>query len=403
MTPIVRMMLLLAFLFTVSVPVSAVDLPGTVIASQGNDVTVKFESAGTLQPAVGDILYIMERANEEGHALGVPGDWVITEVKGDIVKAKGKNLVAGHRPQVNMQAFIQISPGPVHAGEAPKALSEKMPSPIAIGKVLMTRGNHVTIQLSEGQSAVSKGDAVELSYSVDDIVIPVGKWRISAINQNGTLEAKPVEAETQPTIDMDALVFTSSPKKPESVKSKKELLKPDTLDTAKAERLKHESACSKGSADACSKLGFLYGTGKGVALDYYRAVELYRKACSGGSSMGCYNLGIMYRDGLGVAQDHRQAASFFMESCDTNYAKGCTNLGYLYANGKGVDQDYGRAIEYYKKGCDGGDGRGCGNLGWTHYQGRGTAIDQNRGQKLMEKACKMGNTWSCNKLKELGK
>ena len=194
------------------------ELKGTVIAVQGDDVTVKIESEGTLQPAVGDILNIMERANEEGNALGIPGKWIITEVNGDIVKAEGKNLLAGLRPRVNMVAFIHISSRSVHAREAPKVKSEQS-LPTAKGKVIMTRGNNVTIQLTKEQPAVYKGDAVELSYSVDDIVIPVGKWRISAINKNGTLEAEPIEMEAQPTIDMDALVFTTTPEKAERVKA----------------------------------------------------------------------------------------------------------------------------------------------------------------------------------------
>jgi hypothetical protein len=214
------------------------ELKGTVIAVQGGDVTVKIESTGTLQPAIGDILNIMERANEEGNALGIPGKWIITEVNGDIVKAEGKNLLAGLRPRVNMVAFIHISPRSVHAGEAPKVKSEQS-SLTAKGKVIMIRGNNVTIQLTKEQPAVYKGDAVELSYSVDDIVIPVGKWRISAINKNGTLEAEPVEMEAQPTIDMDALVFTTTPKETESVKLKK---KPDQNRDAITEVTKKDPA-----------------------------------------------------------------------------------------------------------------------------------------------------------------
>ena len=417
----------------------AAELLGAVIAVQGDVITVEVESAGTLQPAVGDILHIMERPNDEGNAVGLPGDWVITEVKGDIIRAKGKNLLKGLRPLVNMQAFINKSPRSDGTEKTPTADSEKKPFPTVKGKVIITRGKNVTIQLAEGQPAVSKGDSVELSYSVDDIVIPVGKWRISAINQNGTLEAEPVEAETEPTIGMDARVFTDASSKKVKVDSKKEPVRPDASNITVEEKSPLETACLNGNANACNDLGVKYATGEGVARNHSRAMELYRKACDIGSAVGCGNLAFFYRNGEGSPQDDAQAAAYFKRACNGGYASGCTDLGYMYEKGHGVSKDEKMAVDYYRKGCDGGNaigctnlgymyengysvrkdhklaadyyqkgcdggnGRGCGNLGWMVYEGRGMSTDHRRGKELIQLACNMGHKWSCNKLKELGK
>ena len=312
-------------------------------------------------------------------------------------------------------------------------------SPGARGKVIMTRGKDVTIQLEKGQPEAAEGDMVELSFSAGGEVIPVGKWRVSAVKENGTVEARPFKAKGEPNIGMDALIHIKNRKaKKKSIKKEKHP-KVETAGGSSDKRTRYEKACDNGDAEACTQLGVMYATGKGVALNIPRAVEFYRKACDGGSAVGCTNLGYMYATGKGVPQDNVRAAAYYKRGCDggngggctnlgfmyengngvdqdnglaTDYyqkgcdggdAIGCSNLGYMYENGRGVRQDYGRSIEYYKRGCDGGNGRGCGNLGWMYYQGHGTVADQGRGRKLMKKACKMGNEWSCNKLRELGK
>ena len=197
-------------------PAEAADLQGTVIAVDGDDVTVRFEAAEALQPAVGDSLYVSEPANEDGNALGVPGKWTVTEVRGDIVKARGSGLLAGHRPEMNMVATINVSPAPVPAGEPPHDTTAIKPAPAARGKVITKRGRNVTIKLSEKMLAVARGDIVELSYSYGDDEIAVGTWRVTSISDNGTLEAEPIEAGGEPNIGFDADIFSSgAPKEAE--------------------------------------------------------------------------------------------------------------------------------------------------------------------------------------------
>ncbi|MBW1787098.1 MAG: sel1 repeat family protein [Deltaproteobacteria bacterium] len=438
MTPIVRMMLLLAFLFTIPAPVLAMDLTGTVVSVNGMDVTIKVRLIEPFSPGVGDRVDLIESA-DGGKAEFDIGDWRVTEVNGAVVKAEAVNALGVNPPKVNMKAVIHLSPGPVHAGAPPAVTPEKKKQAVARGKVTMLRGQDVTIQLDKGQPQAAVGDVVELSFKTAGVVIPVGTWRVSVLKGDGIVEAKPLAPEGEPNIDMDAKVFTDASRKKSKTDSKK---KPDRSVASNIEgdeRSPLETACLKGNANACNNLGAKYATGKGVALNHSRAAELYRKACDGGLAMGCSNLGHMYENGYGVNKNNRLAADYYRKGCDGGYAGGCTslgfmyekghgvnrdnkaaahyyqkgcdggnavgctNLGYMYEKGYGVKQDNKLTVDYYQRGCDGGNARGCGNMGWMVYHGRGTTPDRARGKKLLEQACKMGHGWSCDKLKEIGK
>ena len=387
------------------------ELKGTVIAVQGDDVTVKVESAGALQPAVGDILNIMERANEEGNALGIPGKWIITEVIGDIVKAEGENLLKGLRPKVNMQAFIHIPPGSVHAGEVPADV-EKKSHPAAKGKVIMTKGKDVTIQLDKGQPTVSKGDVVELSFTAGGEVIPVGKWRVSVVKENGNVEAKPFEPKGEPNIDMDALVFTSTLEKSESVKSKKVPLKSDNLSTAK-DLYKRLMALIDGTdpsrkeiferardedPTAQNQVGAYFYDGDGVPQSYEEAAKWYRLAAEQDEPWAMTNLAVLYERGYGVDQDLDQAVAWNRRGADQGFANGQRYLGYMYQRGLGVPRDYTEAVRLYRLSAAQNYGPAHNDLGIMYQQGWGVQQDHAQAVIWFRSAANLKNDWGYKNL-----
>jgi hypothetical protein len=330
------------------------------------------------------------------------GDWQVTEVNGALVKAKPFNAVDDNPPKVNMKAVIHLFPGLVHAEEMPVVVPGS-PSSGASGKVIMLRGQDVTIQLDKGQPEAAEGDIVELSFSAGGEVIPVGTWRVSVVKGGGIVEAKPLDPKGKPNIGMDAFIRVKSRKVIEESIKEKEYARDDVASGSTDERTRYEKACDNGDAEACTNFGYMYEAGKGVKQDYRRAADLYKKACDGGNALGCNSLGGMYVTCKGVKQDYRRAADLYKKACDGGNALGCANLGWMHDTGKGVAQDYPRAIELYKKACDGGNAAGCANLGWMYYQGRGSAPDRSRARSLLERACTMGNQWSCDKLKKFGK
>ena len=90
------------------------------------------------------------------------------------------------------------------------------------GKVTAIRGEDVTITL-ESNLVPSVGDRVEIRYvTPDNDVIPVGTWRVSKVDGR-KVEAKLVESDSEPNIDMQAVIFSAGARKaaPKPTKSGK--------------------------------------------------------------------------------------------------------------------------------------------------------------------------------------
>jgi len=397
MTPITRMTLFFAIMFAFPVSLLAGGLTGTVVSVNGLDVTIKIDSFGSFSPAVGDKVDVIKVA-DGGRVEFDIGDWEVTEVDGKMVKASAVNALGINPPKVNMKAVIHLSPGPVHAGEPPAAAPEKKGQSVAEGKVIMMRGKDVTIKLEDGQAQAAVGDEVELSFTTAGIEIPVGTWRVSALKEDSVVEATPSAPKGEPTIGMDARVFTNASSKQARVDSKKEPVRPDASNITAEDKSPLETACLNGDANACNDLGVKYATGKGATLNYSRAVEFYRKACDGGSASGCTDLGYMYENGHGVSKDEKMAVDCYRKGCDRGNAIGCANLGYMYKNGHGVKKDHKLAADFYQKGCDGGYASGCTDLGYMYEKGYGVSKDEKMAVDGYRKGCDGGNAIGCANL-----
>ena len=66
-----------------------------------------------------------------------------------------------------------------------------------------------------------------------------------------------------------------------------------------------------GNTIAMTRLGYMYGNGNGVPVDYQKAVEWYTKAADSGSSEAAWNLGNLYMGGYGVTKDVEEANRWF--------------------------------------------------------------------------------------------
>ena len=61
------------------------------------------------------------------------------------------------------------------------------------------------------------------------------------------------------------------------------------------------------NSEAEFNMGVMYGTGKGVAVDYQEALRWYTKAARQGHGKAQTNLGVMYGTGKGVPQNNVMA------------------------------------------------------------------------------------------------
>ena len=84
------------------------------------------------------------------------------------------------------------------------------------------------------------------------------------------------------------------------------------------------------SARGQNKLGEKYASGKGVARNYVKAVNLYRKAAEQGYALAQFNLGEMYEKGKGVSQSDEQASRWYVKAAIQGHADAQNNLQRLH-------------------------------------------------------------------------
>ena len=71
--------------------------------------------------------------------------------------------------------------------------------------------------------------------------------------------------------------------------------------------INHNGADAKIIGHANLRMGILYNSGKGVKLDYLKAMECYKVAAKQGYYEAHLSIGVLYAQGLGVEKDYNQA------------------------------------------------------------------------------------------------
>jgi hypothetical protein len=136
----------------------------------------------------------------------------------------------------------------------------------------------------------------------------------------------------------------------------------------------------------------LYATGRGVAKDEARAVQLYQAAADQGLAAAQRNLGAMYAYGEGVAKDEARAAELYQAAADQGDADAQCALGLMYANGRGVAKDEARAVELFQAAADQGHAGAQFELGVVYEEGScGEERDFSRAMKLFQRAAAQGH------------
>jgi TPR repeat protein len=146
-----------------------------------------------------------------------------------------------------------------------------------------------------------------------------------------------------------------------------------------------------GDTAAMVQIGYNYGTGQGVPVDYKKAIAWYRKAADNGSAHGMYDLGVLYQNGLGVKKDYRQAFELYQKAADAGDRDAMDNLGFLYQNGWGVTRDYDQAATWYRKAADAGNPNAMANLSVMYQNGQGVSQDYRQAFFWDRKAAEAGN------------
>jgi hypothetical protein len=319
------------------------------------------------------------------------------------------------------------------------------------GKVIMTRGKTVVIELEDTRRQPARGDTVELSFSAGGEAVPVGTWRVSRVEEDGTVEAEPVDALGEPSLGMDARILLEHEERTAvdgggeqkgvvPAKGAKLWIGLRTrpaderdapgLDLAGGElvvKVHEDSPAGRAGLEkgdvvlridrhpvtktqTLSKLLKQRAPGDRIDLSYWRAGEirevpvvlvakdraaLYAKGCAQGDADACNRLGIMYAKGDGVAKDIRRAIELYRKACEAGDAWGCNNLAFKYKNGNGLKKDMKQAAALFEKACMAGNGQSCNQAGRLYERGNGLTKDQRRAVYFYEKGCRQENWDSC--------
>ena len=105
----------------------------------------------------------------------------------------------------------------------------------------------------------------------------------------------------------------------------------------------------QGHIGAAQAIGDVYCFGKGVAIDYPRAMAAYKIAAEAGDALSQSQVGIMYFDGDGAAVDYKQARAWLEKAAAQDYPHAVGALGTMYLEGKGVTPSWRRAREHYER------------------------------------------------------
>ncbi|HHW5018725.1 TPA: tetratricopeptide repeat protein, partial [Haemophilus influenzae] len=73
--------------------------------------------------------------------------------------------------------------------------------------------------------------------------------------------------------------------------------------------------------------------------NYQTAFKLWLPLAEQGNAKAQYNLGVMYGNGRGVKQDYFKAVNWYRKAAEQGHADAQLNLGYMYEKGRGVKQD----------------------------------------------------------------
>lgn len=132
----------------------------------------------------------------------------------------------------------------------------------------------------------------------------------------------------------------------------------------------YEKAAEGGEAIAMNNLGLILQD-TGEPENVKRGYELIAQAaelCPNDSAI-CFNLGKCYYDDKGVAQDYAKAVEWYRKAAEQGNAAAQNNLGDCHYFGNGVAQDYAQAAEWYRKAADQGSLVAQENLGWCYVNG----------------------------------
>ncbi|XP_050295038.1 protein sel-1 homolog 1 isoform X2 [Anthonomus grandis grandis] len=155
----------------------------------------------------------------------------------------------------------------------------------------------------------------------------------------------------------------------------------------------YQLLAEKGDVQAQVGLGQLhYQGGRGVDLDYQKALQYFTQAANAGNAMAMAYLGKIYLDGSDEIEANNDTAfKHFKKASELNNPVGQSGLGLMYLYGRGVEKDYNKAYQYFLAAADQGWVDGQLQLGNMYFSGLGVKKDYKLANKYFNLASQSGH------------
>ena len=96
-------------------------------------------------------------------------------------------------------------------------------------------------------------------------------------------------------------------------------------------------------------LGQIYQLGKGVDVDYAKAVDYFQNAVAKGNNFAQKNLALMYKNGQGVPKNILKAVDLLQKSIEKGNAVAMHTMGMMFKNGDGLVKNLEKAKLLFQK------------------------------------------------------
>ena len=161
----------------------------------------------------------------------------------------------------------------------------------------------------------------------------------------------------------------------------------------------YQIGAKNGSNRAMTNLANLYMDGKGVEIDYRKALQLCTDATLGlldlaenGDAAAQCELGIKLYDGIGIPTNEKAGFGWIKKSVEQEYLPAYYMMGAYYLSGLGVvDKDDKEAFRYFLKAADKGHVGAMNMVATCYGNGRGTDNDLEKAFEYYLKAANLGN------------
>ena len=186
--------------------------------------------------------------------------------------------------------------------------------------------------------------------------------------------------------------------------SKSEQSSQVTGDTFAKQKKEFESVRAKaenGEGVYQLRLGYLYEFGRGVPMNWQKAVEWYEKAANQGLPEAQFNLGNMYSEGKGCKKDSEKAVKYWADAAGRGEPDAQFNLGWAYNRGEGCEKNEVKAVEWWTRAAAKGQAEAQSSLGYAYATGKGCKVDTAKAIELWTKAADRGSAVAQSNLGEL--